>query len=163
MKKCALLVCALLLLFSSATCAQAAEYSSTQIFVDWLESNDISYTYEGVDSRDFECLSIDNTTEVFSYTLKYFFESNNENASIRVWDIILFDDSDLNDVLRTVNDMNTTYRFINVYALQSDNSVNAKIDLIYRTHDVGEIIGEATLRLVAALDEIYTTLSVYQK
>lgn len=163
MKKCALLVLALLLLFSSATCAQAAEYSSTQAFIEWLEASDIPYTYSGVDDHGFERLSIDNTSDVFSYTLEYLFESNAENSTIRVWDIILYDDSDLNDVLLTINDLNTTYRFINVYAMESDNSVNAKIDLIYRTHDVGEIVGEATLRMVAIVDDIYAALSSYQK
>lgn len=163
MKKCALLVLALLLLFSSATCAQAAEYSSTQAFIDWLEASDIPYTYSGVDDNGFERLSIDNTGEVFSYTLEYIFESNAENSTIRVWDIILYDDSDLNDVLLTINDLNTTYRFVNVYAMESDNSVNAKIDLIYRTHDVGEIVGEASLRMVAIVDDIYAALSSYQK
>lgn len=163
MKKCALLVLALLLLFSSATCAQAAEYSSTQTFIEWLEASDISYTYSGVDDNGFERLSIDNTSDVFSYTLEYIFESNGENSTIRVWDIILYNDSDLNDVLHTINDLNTTYGFVNVYALESDNSVNAKIDLIYRTHDVGEIVGEATLRMVAIVDDVYEAMSSYQK
>lgn len=163
MKKCALLVLALLLLFSSATCAQAAEYSSTQTFIEWLEASDIPYTYSGVDDHGFERLSIDNTSDVFSYTLEYLFESNAENSTIRVWDIILYNDSDLNDVLHTINDLNTTYRFVNVYAMESDNSVNAKIDLIYRTHDVGEIVGEATLRMVAIVDDVYAALSSYQK
>lgn len=163
MKKCAILVLALMLIFCSSASAMTAEYTSTQAFIDWLEENDLKYSYTGLDSEGHECLSVNNTSDVFSYTLKYFFDSNNENASIRVWDIILFNASDTTKVIRTVNDLNNTYKYINVYAMESDNSVNAKLDLIYRTHDVGEIVGEATLRLANILDDVYESLSIYQK
>lgn len=163
MKKCAILVFVLMLVFCGTASAMTAEYTSTQAFIEWLDAEDISFSYTGIDDNGYECLSIDNTTDVFSYTIKYFFESNNENASMRVWDVILFDESNLNNVLRTVNQLNSAFKYVNIYAMESDFSVNVKLDLIYRSSDVGDIVGEATLRLVNILDDVYEALQEYNK
>ena len=97
----------------------------------------------------------------YSYTMCFFFENNEENAAIRVWDIITYSDADFSKVLRVCNALNTEYKYVNFNAEESDNTVTAAVDFIFRNNDVGPIIKEGLLHLVNILEDAYPRLSVY--
>lgn len=147
--------------FSLPASAVSASYSSTKSFIYILDDNNIKYTVNGIVEDDYECVSVNNSGDYFNYTIKYFFDSNLENASLRVWDIITFNDSDFYNVLKVVNDFNASHKYGRLYVDESDNTVTAASDLIFRTHDVDEICLEATLYIVQTIDEAYKDLRVY--
>lgn len=166
MKKFLVLALSVLLLVGSALPAYAVapQYKSTQAFVATLDEKDISYTVVGVDPDEDEHVRVSNTDDNdFSYTINLYFDPNEENCSVRVWNIISYSDADYAKVLRTCNALNYKYKYIRFYADESDNTVTASIDLIYRDHDVGEIVLEAVVHMASILEKGRPDLLVYDK
>lgn len=140
--------------------AVSASYSSTRSFLYLLDESNIQYTVYGM-VDDSELVTVSNSTDEFSYDIDYFFESDLESAALRVFDIITYSDSDFNNVIKTVNHLNAKYNFVRLYADESDNTVTAASDLIFRTFDVDEICLEATLYMAEFLDAAYKELRIY--
>lgn len=164
MKKLTCMLLVLLLALPGMALAKTnAEYGSTQSFLNWMDANDISYILEGINNSDCEVVNVPNSSDGFTYEIHYFFDASEENASLRVWNLISYSDSDYAKVLRVCNDLNVSYKYITFYCDTSDNTVTARMDTIFRSSDVGEIVGEATLRMVNILGDVYETLSVYDK
>ena len=167
MKKLLSLTLALLLLAGLCTTAFAteAQYASTKAFLALMDEKGIHYSVEGIDANGYEKVYINNTdTDInFSYTIKYFFDDGGENCSLRVWDIITFTDADFAKVLRTVNSLNGQYKYVKFTVEESDNTVTASIDTIFRTHDIDQILWEATLYVVDIIEAGYPSLSVYDQ
>lgn len=147
--------------FSFSAYAVSPTYSSTRSFIYLLDDANIKYTVYGVLDGGDECVTVSNSGDYFSYDIDYFFDSNLENAALRVFDIITYKDADYVNVLKTVNDLNSRYKYVKLYADESDNTVTADADLIFRTHDVGEICLEATLYMAQFLDTAYKELRIY--
>lgn len=160
MKRLISLLVATLLLFGVCATAFAspAQYTSTQLFLDLLKEKDVSYTYVGINENDYERIKVSNTdSDVgISYTLEYYFDPNNENASIRVWDVAVFgeDQGSLINALVACNNCNSSWKYITFLA-EEDNTVTAKMDLIYRGDSVSEVVWEATLHMTNVLGEAY--------
>lgn len=167
MKKLFALIMAAMMLFCACTTAFAAtaSYSSTQAFCNLLDAKGVKYELGGLDSNNNEKLSIHNndSTNDFSYTIRYFFDDGQENCSLRVWDVISYSDADFAKVLRAVNKLNFDYKYVRFYLDESDNTVTAAIDTIYRTHDIDQILWEATMYVVNILEVAYPILSVYDQ
>ena len=159
-----LLVAVLTIGFCTAAYAVAASYYSTQAFLAELDEKGITYTVVGLDEDNDEKVKVNNTDDNgFSYTINYFFDDQQENCSLIVWNIINYDDVDLAKVLRVCNSLNKDYKYIRFYVDESDNTVTAQYDSIFRTNDIDEILWEATLYMVDILEEAYPTLAVYDK
>lgn len=160
MKRVLSLVFAALLLMGmcSTAFAVSAQYTSTQLFMDLLDEKDVSYTYVGIDDNDYEKITVKNNDSDagISYTISYFFDPNNENAGIRVWDVAVFGEGDANKVkaLMACDNCNRTWKYV-TFMTESDNTVTAKMDLIYRGETVSEVVWEATLHLVNVLSDAY--------
>ncbi len=166
MKKFLAMILMTALLMGVCLPAQAveAQYNSTKALLAEMDAIGITYTVLGVNEDGYERVTINNEDDNgFEYTLYFFFEDNEENASIRVWDIITYSDADFAKVLRVCNALNTEYKYVNFNAEESDNTVTAAVDFIYRTHDVGPIVKEGLLHLVNILEDAYPRLSVYNK
>jgi hypothetical protein len=167
MKKLLSLTLAMLLLVGLCSTAFATEpqYASTKAFLALMDQKGINYSVEGIDANGYEKVYINNTDSDinYSYTIKYFFDDNGENCSLRVWDIITFADEDFAKVLRTVNSLNCQYKYVYFTVEESDNTVTASIDTIFRTHDIDQILWEATLYVVDIIEAGYPSLSVYDQ
>lgn len=167
MKKLFVLTLACMMLIGLCTTAFAteAQYASTKAFLALMDQKGVNYTVTGMDSNNNEMVSIKNTDSDinFSYTIKYFFDPEEENCSLRVWDIITFTDADFAKVLRTVNTLNCRYKFVRFTVDEDDNTVTAAIDTIFRTHDIDQILWEATLYVVDIIEGAYPDLAVYDK
>lgn len=164
MKKVFALIFALFMVFSMAmsACAVSAQLNSTKAFLATLDENDIKYTVVGLDDDGDEQITVSNKDDNgFEYTFNLFFDSDEENCYIRVWNIIHYSDADFSKVLRTCNSLNDKYNFLRFTADESDNMVTAAIDLIYRDNDVGEIVLEALMASARILEAAYPDLSVY--
>jgi len=156
-----LLLCLSLTILPCTAFASSAQYSSTRSFIQILEDKGIVYDYRGVNDDGYERVSVDNDGEDFSYTLEYFFDDGLENASIRVWYILTYDQSDFRSLVEVCNELNASYKYVTFYCDTSDNTITASMDLIFRAYDVGEIVFEATLRMANILDEGYPLLAPY--
>lgn len=160
MKRALSLIIALMLMMClcSNAFAVTAQYSSTQLFLNLLDEKDVSYTYVGIDDQDYEKVEVKNTDSEagISYTLLYYFDPNNENAGIRVWDVAVFGDDATSKLgaLLACNNCNSAWKYITFF-VEDDNTVTAKMDLIYRGETVSEVVWEATLHMVNVLCDAY--------
>lgn len=155
-----LLLLAALCIGAACTGASAdrAAYSSTQAFIDVLERAGQPYVLDGVDEYGAECLSIEHAGENHGYTAVVLFEDSLEAASIRVWYIIEYDPAQLMEVVRVCNALNAGNRFVSFYADESDNTVTASMDLIFRGEDAGAVTARAVDRLTDTLDRAWPQL-----
>lgn len=113
-----------------------AQFENTKIFVQWLDQEGIEYSLHGVDDDGFEKLDV-NYIDSNGNTNYYFmvFYQDNELTTIYNWYVIKYDVANLNDVLYTCNDINSSYRYVKFYCDESDNTVTSQIDVILRQGD----------------------------
>ena len=141
-----------------------AKYSSTKQFLKALDDLGIKYTWQGIDSDDYEVINISNNSDVMgNYSINVFFDDNNKNCGIRVWNVIDYNNAMSSSVYDAVNSINKTYQYVKFFADDTDNSVTASIDLIYRDSDVGEICLEGMFYIVSVIDDAYPVLKPFDK
>ena len=166
MKKVISLLLAVLLLTLCAAPALAVEATvqNAKDFLALLDEKGIIYTNKGLDSDGDEWITIGNKGDAFTYTINVWFYDDNESVTMKVWNIIEFDDADFAKVLRVCNNLNYTYRFCRFYVDETDNTVTISTDLVVREGGVtAEVTWELLVRLVDILDNGYEQLSVYGK
>ena len=113
--------------------AVKAQYTNTQAFLDALDGISITYTViNNTDEDKTDQVKVNNKGDKCAYTINYFFDKDNTEASIRVWDLIKFKDSDLEKVTKAVNSLNYQYKYVKWYVDESDNTVTASWDIIIR-------------------------------
>lgn len=162
----ALVLCVLMMTaLCSTAMAATATYSSTRTFLTYMDEIGIKYTNAGIDSDGDEKVVISNRDSDINFTYDFvlFFDKNNQNCYIYIWNIINYNASDYLNVLRMVNELNTTYRYVTFEADTSDNTITLRMDLIYRGNDVDEIVWEAILRMANILGDTYPTMAQYDK
>lgn len=167
MKKFISLLFSSLLLLSLATSAAAVTpvFSSTTAALAMLDAKEINYELYGLDNDGDELIIIPNSDDEtgIEYDLYCFFDQNEENCYIYVWNLLTFADADYLPVLLACNQINDDYRFVTFTVDDSDNTVYVTSDLIYRGNDVDEIFWEAVLHMVNIINSAYPTLAPYSK
>ena len=157
-----LLVSLLVVGLCMPTYAVTAQYKSTQAFIEKLDEVGLKYSLSSPDEDGDELVKINNKDDNgFEYTIRLYFDENEENCFIRVWNIIHYSDFYFSKVLRVCNSLNYKYRYLRFYADESDNTVTASIDLIFRDNDVGEIAMEAVVTTASILEKAYPSLEIY--
>ena len=148
----------LLGLCSVASAAPSTQYSSTRLFLQKLDEMQIKYSYVGIDNNGYEKITVKNTDSDagVSYTMTYFFDENDENASIRVWDLVTFGTDSMSalNALYACNNCHLDWKYV-TFAVEGDNTITAKMDLIYRGESVSEVMWEATLHMVNVVSDAY--------
>ncbi len=132
-------------------------YSSTDKFVKLMERKGIKYSYEGVRSNsNNEVVVIKyNCDNVDTITVTFFFNSDCEDASIRIFDLVKVPANKAVSILQTVNKINNTYRFAKFCLDTNDNTIQLEMDPVFRGNDVAEICVELLSRSVNIADEAY--------
>jgi len=134
------------------------QYESTRAFIDVLEENGITYEYHGIlSSSNFERITIGISDDDIGidYEIIVLFSQTNENATVRVWDLVFFDPNNMYNVLDAINKCNREWRYTTFYA-EEDNTITVQIDVIFRDGTAGEVTWEATGRLVDIIEGAYT-------
>jgi len=148
----------LLGLCSVASAAPSTQYSSTRLFLQKLDEMQIKYSYVGIDNNGYEKITVKNTDSDagVSYTMTYFFDENDENASIRVWDLVTFGTDSMSalNALYACNNCHLDWKYV-TFVVEGDNTITAKMDLIYRGESVSEVMWEATLHMVNVISDAY--------
>ena len=167
MKRIMLITLALLLIVCMNTAALAVpksvQYRSTREFLAELDKEDINYTYEGISSTDDEIVTVGYTLDNGSADLRFFFSEDEVHCSIRVWNLIDFDRSNIQAMYKVCNGLNETYKYCCFYVDSSDYSVTVSMDLILPQENCGDIMFEALLRCIKICDDAMPTLNPYSK
>ncbi len=164
-------LCAVLLVLSLVLCTSApafavsAQYGTTQSFLQVLNDEDHRYHYMGIDDDDFEQVNVsfagDNLDDI---AVEIYFDPELDSVSMRSWYVISFDESDLIELLLTVNELNSDYKYATFVADLSDYSVDVKLDCPLRDDaNAGEIAFDALYYIVSIIDEAYPELEIFAK
>lgn len=144
--------------------AATPTYDLTKNFITVLDENNLAYTFTGTISTGEEHISMDNEDENFAYTLHIYCNADSDRATVFVWNIITFADEDFTNVLRTVNTLNSSYKYIRFYIDESDNTVTCAMNIILHDNDdSGDIVLEGLLRIASILKHAYPQLVQYNK
>ena len=167
MKRTVSLLLALVLLLCMTVPALAVpsgvQYDSTRQFLQILDEEDILYAWRGLDSDNDEKITISYTLLDDEVTLYLYFEEGNEHCSIRLWDMIEFDESMLTAMYAVCNALNSTYKYCTFYVDDGYYSVTVSMDLIFREQNAGDVCFEALVRFANICDDAAETLIEYVK
>lgn len=155
----ALMMC---LTLAASALAETATYASTQAVMDAMDANGLKYELLGVVDSGDEVIHLTFNGDDTSFDFYLFFSDDQELTDIFVWDVISFNEADFTTVALVCNALNTKYRFTKFYA-EDDNTVTCDMNVIYRDHDVGEIVVEALYHVASIVDECYEMLAPYNK
>lgn len=157
------IICVIMLTLCAGTgLAVQAKYANTIAFLKAMDDLDIKYVVQGVNEKKLEQIQIDNQGEQVSYTINYFFDEENTECGLRVWNLITYKDADYAWVLRAINKLNYDYKYTKWFVDETDNTITVGWDIIMReNNDVGAILSEATLHLVQIIDAGYEVLGAY--
>ncbi len=98
----------------------------------------------------------------FNYTIKVFFSSDNEDAAIRVWNLIDYAAKNKAAVVSICNDLHETWRWVTFSADESDNSVTASLDCaLIDSPGMGQVVWEAVNNVDTVVKTAYDSLVLY--
>ena len=160
------IICVIMLTLCAGTgLAIQAKYPNTIAFIRALDDLELKYTVEGItEEGEMEQIKLSNQGEQVSYTINYFFNKDNTECGIRVWYILEYNDADFSKVVRSINTLNSKYKYCTWIADESDNTVTITWDIILRENDdVGAILTDATRKVVDCIDTGYEVLGIYAK
>ena len=159
-----LLVLVLFMGMSTPAYAVKAQYATTASFLEALSEDGVKYNYKGVDQDDEEEVTVSYAGDYMdSIRAVIFFDEELDSVSMRIWDVIAFDEDDYFDVLKTVNSLNYKYKYAYFVVDEEDWTVYATIDVPLRDCDeAGEIAYDALYYLVEICDRGYDELKEFE-
>lgn len=142
------------LLPAAASAADTPELATTKQFINYLESNNIKYTYKGKDNDDKdERVEVSYTLDNFeSVKCVIFFRNNNHTVSIRIWDVLTAS-AGKNYVLNTLNSLNYDYKYAKFVFDESDNTVQVEMDMYVDKDHCDECVYDAMHILLEIIDD----------
>ena len=158
-----LLVLVLFLGMSFPVYAVKAQYATTAAFLAVLDKEKVKYNYKGVDQDNAEEVTVSYVGDYMeSIRANIFFDEDLDSVSMRVWDVIAFDEDDCFDVLKVANSLNYRYKYVYFVVDESDWTVYATIDVPLRECDeAGEITYDALYYLIEICDRGYDELKSF--
>lgn len=133
--------------------------SSTRQFINELDRREIRYTLNDPTESGKDRMIIRYRGEKMpSIAVQFFFDKDCESAALRVFDIVKASDDKLAEIYFIVNKLNAEYRWVKFVFDTNDNTIQGEMDVIFRSHDVGEICAEAMSRIVDICDEAYVKI-----
>ncbi len=158
-----LLTVVLMFSLSAPALAVKAQYPTTASFLEYLDSKDMKYKYLGVDQDDDEEVTVSFEGDYMdTIKVEVFFDEDLDVVSMRVWDVIAFKEEDFFDVLKTVNELNDQYKFINFTVDTDDWTVTASLDAPLRDcEEAGEISFDGLYYIMMIADEGYDVLAKF--
>lgn len=134
-------------------------YSSTQQFVRAMDAKDIKHSDPETAVGDREAVTVIYSSEnIPSIRMRFFFDQDCRDVAIRVFDLVKVPEAKTDALIKAVNAVNRRFRFAKFVLDTDDNSVQAEMDAVFRSHDVGDICLELMARCVNICDEAYPDL-----
>ena len=131
--------------------ADTAQLTSTQNFLDYLDLRDIKYTLTGMDGNS-EVVRVSFTLDNFSsLRCSLFFKDDGEEVSLRVWEIVSAT-AGKSYILSTLNTLNSDYKFAKFVLDESDNTVQAELDMYIDADHCGRSVYDGMMALFNIID-----------
>lgn len=156
----------LMLAFLAPCCcalADTAAHASTQAFLTELDAAGIIYTNYGLDEEGEEHIMIRRNNASLDYQVHFFFEEDQEHASVFVWYIISIDEEDALATMLACNTLNDRYNYTCFYLDESDYTVTASMNLIFRENNVGLVAMDALMYMSDILERACPVLDEYDR
>ena len=129
---------------------------STKDFIDTLESHNLRYNLiEAQGDRKHDIVRISFSGDITNITIQFFFNDDNEDVAIRVFDFVKVPSDKVESIYKTLNEQNSAFRFAKFCLDEKDHSIQLEMDAAFRSHDVGEICHELLIRTVDICDKAY--------
>ena len=151
---------AALLVFSGLGSALAsAQYTSTQSFVDYLESEKIIYNYKGILSlTEEEQVTVTYTLDNLSpQTCSLYFHPDGDSVSLRIWSIVTVTAGE-NYIFSTLQTLNQKYKYAKFVYDESDSTVEADMDMYIDPYRCGEVVCDNMQVLFTIVDDAASML-----
>ncbi len=167
MKRMVSSVLALLLVLSLSGVALAVpsevEYRSTRRFLELMDDQGVKYIHEGLDEEQDEVVRITYRLEDENVSFRLCFSEDGEHCAIYAWDLAAFDPADTDRVLREVNSLNRQYHACVFTVDETEATVTACADVIFRTTGSDEICYEALQGMARVVNAALGVLLPYEK
>ncbi len=148
---CPVFLAVLLLAMCVAHAAQETEYPATRNFIDYLESKNIEYTYDGLQYEK-EVLTVSYPLDHFeSLAVKFLFKNDSEEVSLRMWEIVTAK-AKKDRVLSVLNKLNDDYKFVKFVYDEDDSTIQAELDMYIDGEHCGRSIYNAMLVIFQVVD-----------
>lgn len=133
--------------------------SSTQQFVRILDEKGVKYNVGSPTESGKDTMNVTYRGEnMGSIRCSFWFSADGEDVAIRVFDIVKVPENKTESIISVVNSLNYRFRFAKFCFDAKDNTVQAEMDGVFRSHDVGEIVLEMMLRMIDICDKAYPDL-----
>lgn len=149
--------------FAAPALAENVNYETTALFIEHLDEEGYHYTYQGIDDNDYDRMQMSFEGDNCDPLVNLFFDASEERCSLRVWDVIEYEEVMEPVILGIVNDLNGQYMYAK-WTADDDFTVTASMDVLLRPNeDTGEILLQAVHNLVNIVDACYPELAPYAK
>ena len=151
------------LFFAAPALAENVNHETTALFIEHLDEEGYHYTYQGSDDNDYDRMQMSFEGDNCAPLVNLFFDASEERCSLRVWDVIEYEEVMEPVILGIVNDLNEQYMYAK-WTADDDFTVTASMDVLLRPNeDTGEILLQAVRNLVNIVDACYPELAPYAK
>ncbi len=142
--------------------ASTAQYTTTQSFLDYLDSEDIIYNYKGIlRSTQEECVEVKFVLNNYSsMTCNLYFHSDEDSVSYRIWSIVTATASE-NYILSTLQKLNQSYKYAKFVYDDRDSTVQVEMDMYIDPYRSGEMVCANMLSLFAVVDDSDVTAMLH--
>ena len=156
-----MVMCAALL---SSAMAEEPAYATTRSLIDTLNENGLAFEFAGKADTGDEHVSLQNGIDNLEYTFHCFFNENEAMATVSVLNIIAYDEAASADVLRAVNSLNSSYKYVRFYVEEAEHTVACAMTIILHDDgDAGDVVLDGLFRAANILRSAYPRLAPYHR
>lgn len=143
------LLCAFCLLTPCMTAfAEDAELISTQACLEWMREDNVECELLGMEGDGEHVLVKVATADGYPMEISLCFLPDGRSCCLSTEGLIIYQQSQLLQVLKLCNDLNSEFRFVRFYAEENTRMVKAALDVRFLGPEVGEAVGDAMQTLL---------------
>ena len=149
------IVCTVLLMLlvsAITTSASAAQQSSVQNFISYLEQENIRYTYEGVNDDGVERLRISYELDPFGSLDCVLLFQDNDEVDLRIWNIVT-SAAGKEKTVDLVNTLNASYKYVKFVFDENDSTVQGEADMLIDAEHSAPQIFDAMILMFSVIDD----------
>ncbi len=131
-------------------------FHATYEIANAFDDEDISYHTEHNENNSRVIAGI--SGDYCRYSIQFISSDDDNDVSIRVFDLAKFPAEMLVPVLRTVNDINCKYKYVKFCVDREDRSISAQYDMPVRTDDPGKSAKMLFHVFIQIIDDVFPVL-----
>ncbi|MGN0777670.1 MAG: hypothetical protein ACI4MJ_00835 [Aristaeellaceae bacterium] len=148
-----MLVATLLMTVAASAFATTAQLTSTQTFLDYLDANDIKYTYVGMTDKGHERVTVSYTGDNFdTLQVTLTFDKAEDEVDLRMWNIITVS-AGQSYTYATLQQLNADYKYCKFVLDTSDSTLQTELDMFIDKDHCGRSVYDAMRYMVIVVDD----------